>query len=159
MHFRKKSKSKKRSERNFVFGREEIEYTKQYKYLGLLLTEHLEWDIALQEVQKKASRALALLNIRARVCGGFHFNTYSMLFNQLVQPIIMCNACIWGHTDSKTLASIQVNAFKFVLEVGKACSIAGLFRESGWVPHSMTVRFNILRFRRRIMQMDKERMT
>ena len=71
----------------------------------------------------------------------------------------MCNACIWGHNDSKALASIQINALRFVLGVGKACPIAGLFGESGWVPHSMTVSFNILRFRKRVMQMDEERTT
>ena len=57
----------------------EIEYAWEYKYLGLILTEHLEWDSALEDIHKKANRALALLNHRARVCGGFHFNTYSML--------------------------------------------------------------------------------
>ena len=27
-----------------------------------------------------------------------------------IVSIIMCNACIWEHTESKTLASIQLNA-------------------------------------------------
>lgn len=82
-----------------------------------------------------------------------------MLFNQLVQSIVMCNACIWGHADSKTLASIQVNALRFALGVGKACPIAGLFGESGWVPYSMMVKFNIVRFCKRIMKMEGDRMT
>ena len=60
---------------------------------------------------------------------------------------ILCNACIWGHAESKTLTSIQLNALRFALGVGKACPIAGLFGESGWVPYSMMVKFNILRFR------------
>ena len=83
----------------------------------------------------------------------------SMLFNQLVQSIILCNACIWGHAESRTLTSIQLNALRFALWVGKACPIAGLFGESGWVPYSMMVKFNILRFRRRIIKMDGDRMT
>lgn len=159
IHFRKKYRNKMRSEHCFLFNNEEVEYTEQYKYLGLLLTEHLEWEKAIEEIYRKANRALALLNHRARSCGGFHFNTYSMLFNQLVQSIIMCNACIWGHTESKSLASIQLNALRFALGVGKACPIAGLFGESGWVPYSMTVKFNIVRFRKRIMKMDGDRMT
>lgn len=159
MHFRKKVRGKKRAERDFVFGREVIEYAEQYKYLGLTITEHLDWDKALGEVLRKANRALALLNSRAKACGGLHFKTYTMLYNQLVQPIIMCNACIWGHSESKGLASTQVSALRFVLGLGKACPIAGLFGESGWVPHSMTVKFNILRFRSRIMKMEDDRMT
>ena len=44
IHFRKKVRSKTRSEHYFLFNNEEIEYAEQYKYLGLLLTEHLEWE-------------------------------------------------------------------------------------------------------------------
>ena len=103
VHFRKKLRNKGKSDYRFLFNNREIEYSGQYKYLGLLLMEHLEWDKAIEEMHKKANRALALLNLRVRACGGLQFNTYSMLFNQLVQSIIMCNACIWGHTESKLL--------------------------------------------------------
>ena len=71
----------------------------------------------------------------------------------------MCNACIWGRADSKSLASIQLNALRFALGVGKVCPIAGLFGDSGWVPYSIVVKFNIVRFRRRIMKMEVDRMT
>ena len=159
IHFRKKLRSKQRSEFKFLFNSEEIEYAGEYKYLGLTLTEHLDWGSAIEEIHRKANRALALLNHRARRCGGFHFNTYSMLFKQLVQPIIMCNASIWGHTESRMLTGIQLNALRFVLGVGKACPIAGLFGESGWVPFSMMLKFSIVSFRRRIMKMDCTRLT
>ncbi len=89
-------------------------------------------------------------------------STHSMLFNQLVHSIIMCNACMWGHAESKTLASIQLNALWFVPGVGKACPIAGLyvFGELGWVSYNnMMVKFNILRFYKRIMKMDRDRLT
>ena len=159
LHFRKKSKNKTRSDHCFTFNSEVIEYAEQYKYLGLVLTKHLDRGKAIEEIHTKANRALALLNHRARSCGGLHFNTYSMLFNQLVHSIVMCNSCIWGHTESKLLASIQQNALRFILGVGKTCPVTGLFGESGWVPYSMMVKFNILRFRRRIMKMDVERLT
>ena len=51
----------------------------------------------------------------------------------------MCNACIWGHAESKSLASIQLNAPRFVLGVGKAChgkikylEISQKDHENGW---------------------------
>ena len=97
--------------------------------------------------------------VLARVGGGFHFNTYSMLFNQLVQSIIMCNASIWGHTESRMITSIQLNALRFVLGVGKACPIARLYGESEWVPISMMLKFNIVIFLGRIMKMDSSRLS
>ena len=44
---------------------------------------------------------------------------------------------------------------------GEACPIASLFGESGWVPYNniMMIKFNILRFRKRIMKMDGDRLT
>ena len=32
---------------------------------------------------------------------------------------------------------------RFLLGVGKACSIVGLFGETGWVPLSLTIKFSI----------------
>ena len=69
IHFRKRNKNKMSSEYCFLFNNGEVKYTEQYKYLGLLLTEHLEWE---KEIYRKANRALALLNQRARSCGGLH---------------------------------------------------------------------------------------
>ena len=123
LHFREKSKTKTRSDHCFTFNGVTIDYAEQYKYLGLTLTEHLDWGEAIEEIHTKANRALALLNHRARSCGGLHFNMYSMLFNQLVHSIVMCNSCIWGHTNSKSLASIQQKALRFILRVGKAWGV------------------------------------
>ena len=159
VHFRKKVRGGARSMTKFTLGREEIAYADQYKYLGLVLSEHLNWDLAFQEIGKKANRALALLNHRARMCRGLHTNTYTMLFNQLVQPIIMCNAGIWGHTENKSILGIQYSAMRFLLGVGKVCPIAGLFGETGWVPLTMAIKFQILRLRDRIRRMDGSRLT
>ena len=82
-----------------------------------------------------------------------------MLFNQLVHSIIICNACIWGHSGSKVLASIQLNALRFCWGWGRHVPIVGLLGESGWVPYSMMVKFNILRFWKRIMRMEGDRIT
>ena len=104
VHFRRKLRSKPRSTYPFTFNEEEISYASQYKYLGLILNEHLDWSASLEVVITKANRALALLNHRMRVTGGFHFKIYSLLFNQLVQPIIMTVTLpeIRGHGDKFT---------------------------------------------------------
>jgi len=70
----------------------------------------------------------------------------------------MSNACIWGHKEYKEVLRIQYNAMQFLLGVGKACPIVGLFGETGWVPLSLTITFNILRFRNRILKMEESRL-
>jgi len=100
VHFRRKLRSRPRSSIIFTFNEEEIQYASQYKYLALLLNEHLDRNVSLEKIISKVNRALALLNHRMRVVGGFHFRTYTLLFNQLVQPIVMTNGCILGPTGS-----------------------------------------------------------
>ena len=83
--------------------------------------------------------------------GGFHTSTYSMLFNQLVQNIVMCNACIWGHTVNRNILNLQLNAMHFLLGVGRTC---WAFWGTGWVPFLMTIKF-----RNSIMNIKKDRIT
>ena len=160
VHFRRKRGNKPKTSYTFTFNNDPIAISSKYKYLGLTLTEHLEWDAAFREICTNANRALALLNHRTRACGGLAESTYSLLFRQLVESIIMCNACIWGHLKNKNnLLNIQINALRFLLGVGKTCPKAGLFGETGWVPFQMTIKFSILRFRKRIATLDADRLT
>ena len=159
VHFRKKLRSKPRSSVTFTLNGDEIKYVSQYKYLGLLLNEHLDWNVCLEGIICKANRALALLNHRMRVTGGFHFRTYTLLFNQLVQPIVMSNACIWGHKNSIKVMGIQHKALRYFLGVGKVCPVVGLFGETGWIPFNALIKFNILKFWHRVVSMQADRLT
>ena len=86
LHFCKNLHSKARSTFHFTFNGDDLS---QYKYLGLVLNEHLNLSNTLV---CKANWALALLNHRMRATGGFHLKTYTLVYDQLVQPIIMTNA-------------------------------------------------------------------
>ncbi len=67
----------------FKAGEESIEYVHEYKYLGIHINEHLNWEESLSRIIIKAQRALAGLNSKTRKLGGFHFSTYSRLFEAL----------------------------------------------------------------------------
>ena len=57
VHFRRKCKGCTRS---FTYQGKTIQYASQYKYLGLLFNEHLQWDKAVEAILCKANRALAI---------------------------------------------------------------------------------------------------
>ena len=159
VHFRKRLKRKPRSSVIFTFQGNEIVYTSQYKYLGLLLDEHLDWTVSVEVILHKANRALALLHHRMRVTGGFRFETYTLLFKQLVQPITMTNTCIWGHKVFPKILSIQHRALRCFLGVNKSCPLAGLFGETGWIPFKAHIDFSILRYWFRVKSMEGSRLT
>ena len=80
VHFQRKLRSRLRSSIIFTFNGKEIQYASQYKYLGLLLNEHIDWNVSLEEIISKANRALAH-NHRMRVVRGFNFRTLFFLIS------------------------------------------------------------------------------
>ena len=82
-----------------------------------------------------------------------------MLFSQLVQSIILTNACIWGHREFTQVNTIQLQAMRFFLGVGVTCPIAGLFGEMGWVPLRAYIRERIIKLWYRLCSMDRSRLT
>ena len=61
----------------FICGNDTISYVDNYTYLGVILTEHLDFDYMAKKVAQSASRALGLLIAKAKLFGG--------LFRQFLQ--------------------------------------------------------------------------
>ncbi len=82
--------------------------------------------MALEGIIGKANRALALLNNRMRVAGGFQFRTTKHLGSL---ALYKCHEHL-------------TQGFKILLRVGKVCPVANLIGESGWIPLIALIRFN-----------------
>ncbi|XP_063406305.1 uncharacterized protein LOC134690258 [Mytilus trossulus] len=82
IHFRNPSVA--RSDFHFSLNDENIEYTSNYQYLGLLLTEFLDYQLMAKAVARSASRALGLLIVKCKAHGGFQHNIYTKLFDTMV---------------------------------------------------------------------------
>ncbi len=97
MHFRSCSTTK--TVHTFTFGDEIINVSDKYTYLGLVLTEHLDYDKTASIVVKSAGRALRLLIAKFKAYGGLPYDCYTKLYDSLVQPIIDYGSAIWGTKD------------------------------------------------------------
>ena len=64
VHFRRLSVQ--RSVFNFSCGEMRLDLIQQYKYLGLILHEHLDYSITAKAVAQSASKALGLLIAKAK---------------------------------------------------------------------------------------------
>ena len=67
-----------------------------YKYLGLILTEFLDFSKTAKAVAKSANRALGLIIAKAKYFGGLPYNVFYKLYERIVCPVIMYRAPIWG---------------------------------------------------------------
>ena len=132
IHFRTPSKQKT----NFLFkcGNDTLEMVDRYVYLGLLLTEHLDFEKTVKYVAQSASRALGLLISKCKLAGGLPYNVYTKLFESIVSPVINYGACIWGFKTYSCINAVQNRAMRFFLGVGRYTPVAALHGEMGWEP-------------------------
>ena len=132
IHFR--SPSMGRTNFNFKCGNGSLEIVDKYVYLGLLLTEHLEFEMTAKYVAQSASRALCLLIPKCKLAGGLPYNVYTKLNYSVVSPDINYGACIWGFKSYYCINAVQNRAMRFFLGVGKYTPVAALQGEMGWEP-------------------------
>jgi len=135
VHFR--NASVKRSSVQFKCGESIIDYTNTYRYLGLVLHEHLDYSVTAKYVAASATRALGLLITKFKVMGGMPYNVYTQLYETMVWPVISYGAPIWGTRDYSVINAVQNRACRFFLGVGRYTPNAAVNGEMGWLPASV----------------------
>ncbi|KAL5006947.1 hypothetical protein ScPMuIL_015753 [Solemya velum] len=111
VHFRNPSVTRTAS--SFKCGPEFLEVTDHYTYLGLLLTEHLNFSGMAKCVARSASRALGLVLAKSRTFGDLPYQTFTKLYDSLVWPVIGYGAAIWGTTSHPCIEAVQNRALRF----------------------------------------------
>ena len=132
IHFRPNSFN--RTENICTCGDKRLKIVDRYKYLRLLITEHLNYEEIAKHVAKSASRALSLLITTFKSCGGLAFQTYTKLFENTVMGIINYGAAVWGTKEFRCINSIQLKAVRFFLGVGRYTPHSGVLGDVGWDP-------------------------
>ena len=91
-----------------------------YKYLGLVLNEHLDYNVTAKYVAQSVTRALGLLISKFKQTGGMPFKVYKKLFDTTVWSVISSyGAAIWGTKEYSVINIVQNKACRFFIGVGK----------------------------------------
>ena len=98
-HFR--TQSTDRTDFEFMLNDNILDIVPHYMYLGLLLTEVLNYNDMAKAVAKSASKSLTLglLIAKCKANGGFEYSTFTKLFDSFVMSVIEYGASIWGSRD------------------------------------------------------------
>ena len=83
-----------RTDFNLTVNGNSVECINCYQYLGLLLTEFLDYQLMAKAVAKSASIALGLLIVKSKIHGGFQHNIFSKLYDIMVWSAINYGSCI-----------------------------------------------------------------
>ena len=111
VHFRVPSKAK--TSVNFTCGPDVVNVVDKYTYLGITLTEFLDYEVTAKIVAQSASRALGLLIAKYKSIGGMPFDVFSKLYDNLVWPVISYGAAIWGTKFYSCISAVQNRAMIF----------------------------------------------
>ena len=118
----------------FMCSDTDLKPTDKYTYLGLLLTEFLDYDLMAKAVAKSAGRALGLIIAKCKAYGGMPYEPFNQLFDSAVWPVIDYGAAIWGTADKSCIQAIQNRACRFFLGVGKYTPNVAVTGEMGRPP-------------------------
>ena len=134
------NKTGRHMRRNFYLNNIKIDTTREYKYLGFLVTPSGEINSGLHDLKDRALRAL--MKIRNKL--GIFFLRYPSvslkLFDALVKPILLYASDFWGILklpNNNPIEHLHHNCCKQILGVQKQTSNIGVLLELGQVPLSL----------------------
>ena len=157
LHFRNRTVTRS----TFQFRCEEsiIEYTDKYKYLGLVLNEHLDYSVTAKYVaqSESATRAFGLLISKYKQAGGMPFDVFKKLFDTTVWSVISYGAAIWGIKEHAGISTVQYKACPFFLGVGKYTPNAAVNGDMEWTPTHVKQMKSVMCHWFRLNHMDSNR--
>ncbi|CAG2250137.1 unnamed protein product [Mytilus edulis] len=118
MHVRKASKAE--SEFRFYFNDMVLEIVPKYRYLGLVITNHLDFKESVDELVSAGSRSLGSLTSKYYEMDGMDYATYTKVFCSTVSTIIEYASGVWGCKRYDSLERLQYRAIRTFLGVGMA---------------------------------------
>lgn len=141
------------------FGDLYLEFTEQYKYLGVVLHEFGDVKEATKLIAASAHRALGALIAKFKNAGGMSYGLYTHLYNALVSPVLDYGSGVWGHKQFSPLNAVEHRAQRFFLHVPSKTTNLAVQGEMGWVPCHDRHILNIVRLWLRLLSMSDDRIT
>ena len=143
----------------FKLGNDNLEYVKEYKYLGVILTEHLDFSKTAEILSEAAGRALGAIINKYKNINFMGIDTYTKLFVSHIIPILHYSACVWGFKQYGQCDIVQNKAMRIFLGVHKFAPILALQGDMGWHPCTLRRRLDMLRMWNRLCKMPNDRLT
>ena len=122
---------------NFYFGQDRLTSTRQYKYLGFLVTPSGEINSGLKDLKDRALRAFFKLKKKMGPTFRTQPSLTIKLFRSLIEPILLYASDLWGVMKLPTSNPIETFFMSFckqLLGVQKQTTNFGVLLELGLIP-------------------------
>ncbi len=157
MHFRKGRTQ--RTDFRFTVGNDILETVENYKYLGVIMNDKLNYTQHCESIAKGAGRALGGVISKIHNIKEFGFNTYEKLYSSCVIPILDYNSSVWGFKQYQHIDNVQNRAMRYYLGVHRFAPTLAITGDTGWLPSIYRHWINIIRFWNRLTLLADNRLT
>ena len=158
IHFRKSRAPK--TQHKFKLAGNDVEVLSEYKYLGVVLDEHLTYKSATRILANSGGRALGGIISKFKSFKDIGYNTYTKLFDNCVAPILEYGAGVWAPGQKfPDIDNIMLRACRYYLGVHRYAPIPGVMGDMGWIPNSVRRQVISCRLWNRLITMDDSRLT
>ena len=157
VHFRQWSKPQ--SSFTFRFKSQILKTVRYYKYLGITLDEHVDFDLNSSILADVAGRALGAIRSKLKnlkECGYGAFNT---LFNAGVLTICDYAAGVLGTKLYTKTEQVQYKAARYFLGVHRFAPLEALLGDMGWSTAKTRHKILILQYWNRLCLLPDDRIT
>lgn len=157
IHFRKQRTRKTCF--NFFLGPQNIKLVDNYKYLGVLVNEFMDFKIMASSLADAGGRALGAIVNKFHKLKGLGYYTFTKMYTTGVCPILDYASEIWGLQRYDKIDTIQNRALRTYLGVHNFAPNIGLNGDCGWTASIVRRKTNAVRFWNRLQKMPTERLT
>ena len=157
MHARKKQTPRALFE--FKLGDGRVDYCATYKYLGVTVNEHLNFEETTFEICESAGRALGGLITKMIKNGGFPLAVYSKLYESLVCSISDYGSEVLGFHEFSSLEKLHSRAIRAFIGVPRSTPVPGMRAELNWLEPRSRTQLRMVRMFHRISNLPESRLT
>ena len=158
IHFR--NTRVKKTNYKFMLAGKQVDVVSDYKYLGVVLDEHLTYKVATKTLANAGGRALGGIISKFKTFKDIGYDTYTKLFDNCVSPILEYGAGVWAPGKKfPDIDNIMLRACRYYLGVHRFAPIPGVLGEMGWIPNSVRRQIASCRLWNRLINMDNSRLT
>ena len=112
----------------------EIEQVANHKLLGMIIDEHLPYEVYVDKLCIKLSKRLGLLR---HISPYLKKNQRIIYFNAVIKPLMMYPSTVWTSYNKEVLERIlrmQKRAARIILEAQRTSRTVTLFSDLSWIP-------------------------
>ena len=156
IHFRKKRTVVTNHE--FKLGGATVRNVKEYKYLGVLLNEFMDFNSTAELLSGAAGRALGGLINKFKTFRNAGYTSYKKLFHTNICPILDYCSGVWGFKNYSLCDKVQYRAQRWFLGVHNKTPLAAISGDMGWGTSKNRRHLNMLRLWNRLVKFEESKL-